>query len=136
MLHQYFTCPLGIYTQTFVYLCFNLYYLRYTTLQYNETTLSNLITENFLKLDFILLVLQNSKLKFRMKCSNRFLVPVYLSSEQTSSLLVQILLMIMSRWSKLTVLTGQSYHNALKGQLVKVPSISFHCKIFHGQDYW
>jgi len=26
--------------------------------------------------------------------------------------------------------------NALKGQFVRVPSISFHCKIFLGRDYW
>ena len=29
-------------------------------------------------------------------------------------------------------LNRQSYHDALKGQLVRMPSISFHCKIFLG----
>ena len=52
------------------------------------------------------------------------------------TLLERVLLMIMSRWSKLTIFKTDKATNALKGQFVRVPSISFHCKIFLGRDYW
>ena len=52
------------------------------------------------------------------------------------TLLERVLLMIMSRSGQNLRFKTDKTFNALKGQFVRVLSISFHCKIFLGRDYW